>query len=220
MRLKLGHTRNKNNDIVLSDKTISGEHAEVELMDEGCIFLKNLSRTNPLIKNGMYIDESTIVPGDFVQIGDRKLGFEELKKKIMVAKFKDRREVIEEFTLLEEVFKQRSSELHRLRQKDMLKKRGIQGGVMIVFLLPVYFLFPKMEQTLRIIISMSVSALLGFAISYFMKGEKLQRKNREIRNKFQYLLTCPRCEYSLSNISFEEAKDKKECPKCSVRWVK
>jgi ribosome-associated protein YbcJ (S4-like RNA binding protein) len=70
-RITIG--RNSNNDIVLDDETVSGEHAAVQLEPEPSI--TDLHSTNGTRLNGHDISKEQLRHGDIIKIGSHQLTF-------------------------------------------------------------------------------------------------------------------------------------------------
>ena len=65
-RLTIG--RDNNNDLVISDQSVSRQHAELRLTDQGAVLL-DLDSTNGVSVNGSRTDAQLLVNGDHLQIG-------------------------------------------------------------------------------------------------------------------------------------------------------
>ncbi|GAB4130757.1 MAG: hypothetical protein Fur0041_00270 [Bacteroidia bacterium] len=74
--LRIG--RDPENEIVISDPTVSRKHAEIFIDDEGNIFLTDLKSTAGTLVNGKKISEPVfLVPGDQVMIGQSELNWKQ-----------------------------------------------------------------------------------------------------------------------------------------------
>lgn len=56
-------------DFVLKDSETSRMHAQIEIMDDGQVMVKDLNSTNGTWYKGERIDQQIIVPGEYIQIG-------------------------------------------------------------------------------------------------------------------------------------------------------
>lgn len=74
-RMALG--RGRSNDIVLDDSSVSREHAEIVIGDDGAILVRDLDSTNGVFVNGERVRESRIGPGDRIFLGNAQLSVEQ-----------------------------------------------------------------------------------------------------------------------------------------------
>ena len=65
--------RKEENRIVLPDKSVSRQHAQLEIKAEN-VTIQDLGSANGVFKNGKQIEKETIKEGDIVQIGKYSLG--------------------------------------------------------------------------------------------------------------------------------------------------
>lgn len=68
--------RDANNNIVLNDNFVSRQHAQLILMDNGQVMLKDLSSANGTFINGNKISEYYLKPGDVVKCASVFLNWE------------------------------------------------------------------------------------------------------------------------------------------------
>lgn len=64
------------NDIVVSDKTVSRNHIEIQVTDDNSYLLKDLNSTNGTMINGMKVKEAFLSQGDQIEIGETKIEFQ------------------------------------------------------------------------------------------------------------------------------------------------
>jgi len=61
--------RNVSNDIILNDKMVSRQHAQLFKLDNGQVFIKDLGSSNGTFVNGNKITECSLKAGDIVKCG-------------------------------------------------------------------------------------------------------------------------------------------------------
>ncbi len=71
--IKIG--KRPENDIVVNDKTISREHAEIVLGDDNTYLLRDLNSTNGTTINTLKVKEAYLSQGDLIEIGETKIEF-------------------------------------------------------------------------------------------------------------------------------------------------
>lgn len=75
--IKIG--KDTNNDVVISNSTVSRQHAVVTISDDGTTTIRDLNSTNGTYVNGKRITgETSLKPGDKVQLGNHLITYEEL----------------------------------------------------------------------------------------------------------------------------------------------
>lgn len=67
--------RNKDNDIVLMNDSISSHHAEIHMRREGTFYIVDLSSTNGVFVNNQRVNQTEIKDGDLVELGEVRLKF-------------------------------------------------------------------------------------------------------------------------------------------------
>lgn len=66
--------RSRNNNLVLSDKSVSRKHAVINFL-EGEYIVSDLKSLKGIYVNGKKIDEASLKPGDIVNIGENRMQF-------------------------------------------------------------------------------------------------------------------------------------------------
>jgi pSer/pThr/pTyr-binding forkhead associated (FHA) protein len=67
--------RKGSNDIQIDDATLSGEHALIELCDDGSYQINDLNSTNGILYKGKKIETRTLADGDIVVMGTHDLEY-------------------------------------------------------------------------------------------------------------------------------------------------
>ena len=80
--IKIG--KKENNDLVLTDKTVSRNHLEIEYRDDSFI-LRDLESTNGTYLNGNKVKEAFLSPGDFIKLGNSAIEFVMFDEKVSIA---------------------------------------------------------------------------------------------------------------------------------------
>lgn len=79
--IKIG--KKEDNDVVLSDKTISRQHAEIEYKSDSFL-LRDLDSTNGTYVNGTRVKEAYLLPGDRIKIGRTVMEFTAFDEKVRI----------------------------------------------------------------------------------------------------------------------------------------
>lgn len=66
--------RSKNNNLSLSDKSVSRKHAVIDLLDDKYV-ISDLGSLKGTYLNGKKIDEAVLQPGDVINIGENRMQF-------------------------------------------------------------------------------------------------------------------------------------------------
>lgn len=86
MPLKNAATRigkREENDMALSDKTVSRDHIEIEYEDEQ-FKLRDLESTNGTYLNGNKVKEAYLLPGDVIKLGNTQIEFRSYDEKVKI----------------------------------------------------------------------------------------------------------------------------------------
>lgn len=81
--VKIG--KKSDNDIVVAtDKTISRNHAEIQLTGDNQYLIKDLNSTNGTLINGMKVKEAFLSQGDLIQVGETSIEFQTYDEKVQI----------------------------------------------------------------------------------------------------------------------------------------
>lgn len=106
-----GVGKRDNNDLLLTDKTVSRNHLEIEYKNDSFI-LRDLDSTNGTYLNGSKVKEAYLAPGDTIKLGnsllefiafDEKVSIEPSAKEIFGAMVGKSRKMRQIFALLEKI---------------------------------------------------------------------------------------------------------------------
>ncbi len=75
--------KRENNDLLLSDKTVSRNHLEIEYTSDSFL-LKDMGSTNGTYLNGSKVKEAYLAPGDTIKIGNTLLEFVAFDEKVSI----------------------------------------------------------------------------------------------------------------------------------------
>ncbi len=67
--------RRPDNDIVFSNNSVSGHHAEIHLRGDGAFYITDLGSGNGVCVNGNHIQQSVLRNGDIVELGEVRFAF-------------------------------------------------------------------------------------------------------------------------------------------------
>jgi len=73
-RLSIG--REGDNDVVITDSTVSRHHAVITKDAAGTVTIEDGGSSNGVVINGLRVDQATLSPGDEIKIGDNYFRFE------------------------------------------------------------------------------------------------------------------------------------------------
>ena len=218
MEYRIG--RNEDNDLVIPDGKVSGEHAKVDISDDFQSFtLIDLDSTNGTFVNGRRIRSKKIASSDVFKFAHKEqTGVYEKVKSFVLQKRTD--------------FTQEFKELLELESTYKKKRRNIAKNYRLLTMLPrllitllvasAILLIPDMNPDIRYPLIMGTSLLgalvSGMGISEKNKEEKLAR----LKARFHIEFCCPKCKVELGgggkdgNYLIEKGK----CPntKCNATW--
>lgn len=75
--------KRENNDLIVTDKTVSRNHMEIEYQQDSFL-LRDLGSTNGTYLNGSKVKEVYLTPGDLIKIGSSTIEFEAFDEKIKI----------------------------------------------------------------------------------------------------------------------------------------
>jgi DNA-binding NtrC family response regulator len=75
--------KRENNDLIVSDKTVSREHLEIEYTADSFL-LRDLGSTNGTFLNGSRVKEVYLSPGDLIKVGNTTMEFVAFDEKIKI----------------------------------------------------------------------------------------------------------------------------------------
>lgn len=81
-RIRVG--KRENNDFILSDKTVSRQHLEIEYMEDNSFLLRDLESTNGTFLNGNRVKEAYLKPSDTIKLGNTLLEFSAYDEKVKI----------------------------------------------------------------------------------------------------------------------------------------
>ena len=80
-RMAIG--KRENNDFILTDKTVSRNHLEIEYSSDSFL-LRDLDSTNGTYLNGSRVKEAYLTPGDTIKVGNTTLEFNAFDEKVKI----------------------------------------------------------------------------------------------------------------------------------------
>lgn len=81
--VKIGK-KSDNDIVVVIDKTISRNHAEIQLTNDNQYLIKDLNSTNGTLINGMKVKEAFLSQGDLIQVGETSIEFQTYDEKVQI----------------------------------------------------------------------------------------------------------------------------------------
>lgn len=220
MKYSIG--RNEDNDLVLSDKSVSGNHAEIIISDDYHTYtLTDLKSTN-----GTYIDNRRIVSKKLAANQELRFGNHLYMGEKLIELLKSHiKEVRTDFS-------KEFEELLSLENDFQKKRRNINKNYRIIIALPklivtilvvlAIYLIPNMNSGLRYPLMIGAT-LFGTIISTLgISEQKKEDKLNILRANFQLHFKCPKCDTELYSGSRDGSyyKERGKCinQRCNATW--
>lgn len=218
MKLTIG--RNKGNNFVVENDSVSGNHAEVQISDDFKNFtLVDLNSTNGTWVNTIEIVSKKITIKDVIQFGNQKIDEKKLFNVLSEYIISQRTDFSAEFgqiLKMEETYKARKRNLNKnYRLRAMLPRLIITVVIVLVI-----YLFPNINAELRYPLMIGAtfigSTISTLGISDRRKEELLDK----LKTEFQLNFLCPKCGSEFYGKEGIFWKEKKKCRKneCNATW--
>lgn len=218
MKFRIG--RNQENDLVLKEDTVSGEHAEVQISKDFNHFtLTDLESTNGTKVNGRNILSKEITAKDTFQFGNQDLSgtkfFESIENYIKGHRTDFSKEFLELLNMEADYKAKRRSLNKNYRVMAMLPRLLITIGVVVT----IYF-FPNIGSDLRYPLMIGAT-LVGSTISTLgISEQKKEELLDKLKTRFQLQFVCPKCGSEFYGKEGLFWKEKKTCRNnnCNATW--
>lgn len=201
-QLRVG--RNPNNDLIISDGSISKYHAVLTELSENVRIIEDLDSTNGTFVNDFRIRRSLVTPQDKVVLGRYLLDLSQIfKKKLQEQQVlgKSDANYTEEFAKLSAVYDQYRAGRLAVRNGSNLKK-GVFGAVITVI---GNVVFPGFGTIVGSIVRST----------YADPEEKLAA----ISEEFRIAYVCPKCKRFLGDLPYQTLANQRSCVTCKAIWV-
>jgi pSer/pThr/pTyr-binding forkhead associated (FHA) protein len=216
--LKIG--RNKSNEIVFDNDTVSGTHLQIDIIDYGNYQITDLQSTNGTFVNGKKVFKSNLLPTDKMMLGEYEVDMSALTKSIDAYYIENKIDFTNEYQELLKVFGTYQKKKNTIIKPPILPI-VIRVGLGLVIIL-VLLLFPGLiPAEARIPLMMAVgliSVMSNLGNSQIKKSEKLDL----LRLEYEDELVCPKCKSKMINQNITYWKGKTSCinPKCNAIYQK
>lgn len=210
--------KNENNHLTLTNNTVSGIHAEVEISNDfKSFFLKDLDSSNGTMVNGRRIRSKKLHKNDKIQIGEERLLGVQLLDQVEKYVLKNRQNFSSEFSNLKDIEQHFKSKKDRIRK--YFKLQSLVVRILITAFVIILINVLKLENNIKTPLMVS-AGLLGTILATLSASEKKQNERlEELQDNFYLNFLCPKCKFDLSKRSWNYWKKQEKCPKCNCDWV-
>lgn len=221
MIFKIG--RGANNDFVITDESVSIDHAVIEFEEE-TVTLSDLNSKNGTFVNGIRIFKKIINFDESFRFGLAEISGIEIKTKINESAIEPESSAkinfSEEFNKLEDLYNEYQKKLNKLNRNAKNKPLMIRL-VIIVVLMGAAWMVNKIFDIGSGFSSILVVGILAGIITNFISPSGVPKeKLEELEIEFSSKIACPKCKTSLLKKSWKYWKSKGGCPnsKCEASW--
>ncbi|MCF0179351.1 MAG: FHA domain-containing protein [Bacteroidales bacterium] len=228
--------RKGNQPFEIADKSVSGKHLKLTVLNDGKIQVEDLGSTNGTFIDGVRIIQKVVDRNTIVQMGPQ---YTFLVKDVIPMTTTQKPpvqtppsaptppkeeydpEVLRKFESLEHVWNKYQEEKIRL-QKDNVVKGNLR--MLPTALLGVLgYLISCIPELAAFRIPMILAGCgLGVIITWisFKSAKNMPEQMEKLNQKFQIDYVCPKCKQFLGFTPYEGLRNKGQCNACKTKWVK
>ncbi len=206
--IKVG--RNKKNDLVIEDPSVSNFHLEIEVQNFQSFLVKDVQSTNGTFVNEVRVAKCVLQPIDQLRLGNKNINVQSFFSEINKIVSREKTDFQEEYKSLMRLFEQyqgRKNSILNPPKLPMFLRLGL--GILVIFIL---LIFPDLiPDNMRIALMMGVSII---SVLPTMIGNSQVKKNEKLdllKLEFEDRLVCPKCSVKMINQNMTYWKGKKEC---------
>lgn len=220
MRYTIG--RNAENDLIISDSSVSGEHAEIIVSEDFKMYtLKDLGSTNGTFINNRRVVSKIITENQNFKFGNYVLSGEKLFNMVKNFVKEQRTDFSMEFAEMLQ-FEKQFLKTRRNINKNFRLMAALPKLVVTIVVVLVISLIPDIGPELRYPLMIGAT-LIGTVISTLgVSEQKKEDKLNKLKAKFQLQFKCPKCDTELYGGSRDGNyyKEKQTCmnKKCNATW--
>lgn len=200
--LKIG--RSLNNQLVIKNEKVSGNHCAIHRLPDGDFIVEDLGSTNGTFVNGTRIMQTQLTTEDELQLGSYTLDTntvlslfkQPLQQGIIYDDLIKQDHIVKEFRKLKPLYDSYIKEKLRIMKENNLANTGLKAGLSLI---PV------------------VGSALGI-LSSTVTGNP-QEQMLELEEKFKKLYICPGCYKFLGAEPFENLEKRGYCLICKTKWT-
>jgi hypothetical protein len=212
----------KDNEIAISNQSVSREHAEILYHDYDFVVIKDCDSTNGVYVNDRRVRKKRLTPGDKVVLGNYALPAAQIFKKVREQINKHKLDFTEEYKEIYQnmlTFQKRKNKII-----DPSKRLAVSRGLMGAVIIGVLIFFPEIipNDSVRYGLIMSVGIIATFFNAIFSNNLKKHEKLDKLKLEYEEKLKCPKCGRSYINQTPTYLVGKGEClnPKCDATFRK
>ncbi len=210
--------RNPENNYIIDHPTVSGNHAQIEVNENGEWTIRDLDSANGVLVNDVEVVLKKISPEDKIQLGKYVINSDELKNKINEFKRNNQLDFSQEYNVIKEYYDEYNAKSAKLKSTYKIKPLIIRGGITLLMMLIIFLLPIKIDATLRSTLMVLVGVVGGAIATLMVNDSKLKSQLDLLYVQFSKKIQCPKCGFELINKSWIYWKEKGECPKCNCSW--
>lgn len=209
--------RDKNNDIVIDEASISSHHLDIERIDQSYLWLYDKESSNGTFVNDRKIRSTRVSEKDQIRLGNYSLTFTDLQTLVNQFTNQFKKDFKEEFALILEefeIYQKQKNKIDRPSIKLVFFRLGI-GLALIIALLKFPNLIPE-SFTYPLIIGIGLLTVL--ANFFFNSNVKKAEKRDVLRLDYEEKLVCPKCSSKMihQNLRYWQGKNSCNNAKCDA----
>lgn len=199
-------------------QSVSRQHLQLELQDDGTILLENIKMQNITYVNGTQVHRKAVRTGDKIEMGtERYLLDWKLVKSLLPQMFDIRN--------LKNVFEDYRDSIKKLN-KQQAQSAALKSitGVFSMGAIAVGIFFGKdgdFSALTAVLYGTALITTIFFFVKSWRDADRIPELRDKIQNDFQHTCVCPNeeCRHYLGNYSFYDNLPK-QCPHCHAKYIK
>jgi len=192
--------------------SVSRQHCELQMDDNGQLRLKNINPSNSTFVNGMPIESKVVKETDRIELGDDHyaLNWEQLKtvlpRTVNIKSLEKTWNDYENTRLQQQIADRRFNALGRIT------------GIITMIAIAMTMITGTRNMLYLALYATAVVLSLAFTIKAGLDAKKVPTRNKELADKFQDEYCCPACHHFLGNKPFKILKQDGACPYCKTKF--
>lgn len=198
--------------------SVSREHIQVSVCDDGAIVLKNLNVENDTFVNGVPVEQKRIKKGDVIELGSDRYRLDWSMIVPFVPVFID-------ISPLHDVWEHYQEEKMGFQVKE--KKFNVLKSLTSLITMSAFILgavdVGVSGASLRVVFyAMAIGVSVFFAFKSWKDASSMPRKYVELDKRFkrQYICPNPACRHFMGITDYEVLSQNKKCPHCGAVFIK